>query len=202
MLALLPAPLVAQETPPETPAVLRPGDQFDLSVWRNAELSGTFTVAQDGGVFHPIFREVKVAGVPFAVAEARLREFLQRYESEPQFVFQPKMRVYVGGSVRGQNQYYLPEVTVAQAITEAGGSTTPDPDFRVRLIRQGTETVAALDQGEATALLQEPIRSGDQIIVEERPSFTRTYLDPALRALQTVTGLVATYVYLQAVFRE
>jgi protein involved in polysaccharide export with SLBB domain len=151
-------------------------------------------------VFHPVYRDVKVAGVPFAVAEQRLRTFLLTREQDPQFVFEPQMRVYVGGDVRGQNQYFLPEMSVAEAITEAGGSTAPNPRKRVRVIRDGVPTVANLDQGEATALLQLPIRSGDQILVEDRPSFTRSYIRPALGVIQTVSGLVLTYVSIRAVF--
>lgn len=195
-----PARAAAQATIPTPTAMLRPGDRFQIQVWRNQELSGTFEVAQDSGVFHPVYRNVKVAGVPFAVAEQRIREFLLTREVDPQFVFQPLMRVYIGGNVRGQNQYYLPELSVAQAITEAGGSTAPNDQNRVRLIRDGVETVANLDRGEAAALLQLPIRSGDQIIVEDRPSLSRNYIRPALGVIQTVAGLVLTYVSIRAVF--
>ncbi len=200
LLGLLPAPAAAQSTVPTSTAMLQPGDRFKIEVWRNQELSGTFEVAQDSGVFHPVYRHVKVAGVPFPVAEQRIREFLLTREAEPQFVFQPLMRVYVGGDVRGQNQYYLPEVSVAQAITEAGGSTAPNDRKRVRLIREGVETLANLDRGEVASLLQLPIRSGDQIIVEDRPSLTRNYIRPALGVIQTVAGLVLTYVSIRAVF--
>lgn len=197
---VVPTAGLAQSIPETPPAELHPGDRFDLNVWRNVELTGTFEVAQDSGVFHPIFRNVKVAGVPFQVAEERLREFLLTRESNPQFVFQPRMRVYVGGQVRGQNQYFLPEVSVAEAITEAGGSTAPNDRLRVRVVRNGVETVASLAEGEATALLQLPIRSGDQIVVEERPSFMRNYVQPALGVVQTITGFVATYVFLKTAF--
>jgi protein involved in polysaccharide export with SLBB domain len=198
--SILPALAAAQSVPATPTAMLRPGDRFELKIWRNTELSGTFEVAQDSGVFHPVYRNVKVGGVPFAVAEQHLRAFLLTRETDPQFVFEPRMRVYVGGDVRGQNQYFLPEMSVAEAITEAGGSTAPDRRKRVRVIRNDIATVANLDQGEATELLQLPIRSGDQILVEERPSFTRSYIRPALGVIQTVSGLVLTYVSIRAVF--
>lgn len=197
-----PGALPAQAVPPQKPAVLRPGDKFDLTVWRNPEFSGTFTVARDEGVFHPILRNVKVGGLPFDAAQENLRAFLQQYESEPRFVFQPELRVYVGGRVPNPNQFYFPEISVSEAIVNAGGSTTPDSHRRIKVIRDGVETVANLTDGQADALLQSPIRSGDQILVEDRPSFTRSYVEPALRVVQTVTGLVATYVYLRVVLTK
>jgi protein involved in polysaccharide export with SLBB domain len=200
LLVLVPAYAAAQTIVPTPTAMLRPGDHFQIEVWRNKELSGNFEVAQDSGVFHPIYRHVRVGGVPFPVAEQRIREFLLTREAEPQFVFQPLMRVYVGGDVRGQNQYYFPELSVGQAITEAGGSTAPDDRKRVRLIREGVEAVANLDRGEIAELLQVPIRSGDQIILEDRPSISRNVIRPALGVIQTVAGLVLTYVSIRAVF--
>lgn len=179
---------------------LFPGDRVDVVVWRNTEMSGNFLVANDGFLQHPLYGSVQVVGVPISTAQQRIRQFLEQYVAEPQFVFVPEFRVYVGGNVREQNQFHLPEMSVAQAITRAGGSTAPTRQFRVRLIRDGEERVTNLEGTESAPLLQEPIRSGDQILVEHRPTFTRNYLEPGLRVLQTVTGLVASYVYLNAIF--
>jgi hypothetical protein len=46
------------------------------------------------------------------------------------------------------------------------------------------------------------IQSGDQIIVEERPTFSRNYLNPALSALQTVAGIVGTVLLFRGFFRN
>jgi len=37
----------------------------------------------DGSITHPLFRAVKVAGVPFTTAEANLRKFLSAFEDNP-----------------------------------------------------------------------------------------------------------------------
>jgi hypothetical protein len=72
----------------------------------------------------------------------------------------------------------------------------------VRLIRAGRERRVNLDSSEATEILQQPIVSGDQILVEERPTFARSYLNPTLQVIQTVTSLVSTYVFFNAIFNE
>jgi protein involved in polysaccharide export with SLBB domain len=182
--------------------VLRPGDRVQVQVWRNTELSGTFLVSEDGSLQHPLYSQVQVAGVPEATARERVRTFLTRFEGTPSFVLVPEFRVYVGGAVRDQNQHYFPEISIGQAIVRAGGSTTPTPRHRVRLIREGREWLVNLDAPEAAALLQQPIMSGDQILVEERPTFARRYLNPTLQVIQTVTSLVSTYLFFTAVFNN
>lgn len=202
LVACTPALLPAQNgTSVEVPA-LRPGDRVSLQVYRNHEMSGTFTVAPDSTLLHPVFRNVKVAGIPVPAAEGRLREALRRFEVEPMFSFGPEYRVFVGGVVREQNQFYLPAMTVAQAISRAGGSTAPDRRYRLRFVRDGVQTVVRMDSPLATELLQEPIRSGDQIVIEERPSFRRAYLDPALTVLQTVGSVLSTYLILTTLFDD
>src|SRR5205085_1456505 len=60
--------------------VLAPGDSVRLVVWRKPEMSGDFIVAPDGSITHPLYRAVRVGGVPFATAEANVRTFLARFE--------------------------------------------------------------------------------------------------------------------------
>lgn len=202
LVALAPAALSAQNGASAGAPVLRPGDRVSVEVYRNPELSGTFLVAPDSTLLHPVFREVKVAGVPVEVAEARVREALRRFDADPMFAFGPEYRVFVGGVVREQNQFYLPESTIAQAIARAGGSTAPDRRYRLRFVRDGVQTVVGFSDPGATELLQQPIRSGDQIVIEERPSFRRTFLDPALLVVNTVGSVLSTFLILETIFGD
>ena len=79
--------------------MLTPGDSVRIEVWRKPEFSGDFVVAPDGSITHPLYRSVRVAGVPFATAEANLRRFLSGFEENPQFVMEPLIRVAVSGEV-------------------------------------------------------------------------------------------------------
>src|SRR6266550_4201977 len=95
-----PGRLTAQTSGPAgDEAVLSPGDSVRITVWRKPEFSGDFVIAPDGSVTHPLFRAVRVAGVPLATAEANLRRYLTQYDQNPQFVMEPLLRVSVSGEV-------------------------------------------------------------------------------------------------------
>lgn len=180
---------------------LQPGDRLELVIYPATEYNGVYTVAADGSLLHPLLSTVVVSGMDLEAARDRIDRFLKSNVLEdPLFLFQPLYRIWVGGEVSQQGQYFFPAGTVGQAIIEAGGSTTPNRDLRVRLIRGGQSIVENLDGASETELLQTSIRSGDQILVERRPSINRMYITPMLQVLQTLTGLVATYVYLDAIF--
>ncbi len=180
--------------------VLQPGDVLRITVWENEAMSGEVTVGPDGALMHPLYRQLRVAGVPLAEVDARMRTFLERFVTNPQFVAEPLLRVVVGGEVRQPNLYSLaPGTTVAQAMVLAGGPTERGRLDRVRLVRGGRQYVENLNGAGIAALLQEPIRSGDQIIVEERATFTRTYVGPALQILQAIGSIVTTYVLIDQV---
>ena len=49
-------------------SMLTPGDSVRIVVWRKPEFSGDFVVAPDNTVTHPLFRAVRVGGIPFATA--------------------------------------------------------------------------------------------------------------------------------------
>lgn len=172
------------------PPVLQPGDALRVTVWRQAELSGEFPIAEDGTISHPLLREVLVAGLPVAGAEERVGAYLVRLETTPQFVVQPLLRVTVGGEVRQPSLYRFPPATsIAEAIALAGGASERGRLDRVRVFRDGREFRVDLTRPEAGAA-QSPIRSGDQVFVERKRSLMRDYVAPAA----SVGSLVLTAV--------
>ncbi len=187
-------PPVDTVPPPDarSAVVLEPGDGIRVAVWRQPELSGEFMIAADSTLRHPLYRVVKVAGVPMETVEQRMRAYLQQLDANPQFVLEPLMHVTVSGEVRSPSIYTLPpEVTVAQAVVRAGGATEAARTSEVRLRRDGREYVVDLTYPDLEAA-QTPIRSGDQIIVPRRTNFFR---DQVLPVMGTVTS-VASFVYL------
>src|SRR5687767_6498171 len=70
---------------PAAEVVLKPGDLLRITVWRKPEYSGEFGIATDGTVLHPLYRNMRVAGVSMAELEARFREYLKGLEADPQF---------------------------------------------------------------------------------------------------------------------
>src|SRR5207248_872586 len=132
--------------------VLAPGDLIRIEVWRNKELSGDFPIAADGSITHPLYRELKVAGVPLPTVEQQVRTFLARYETNPSFVLIPLMRVIVAGEVRQPNIYTVPPgTTVAQVIAMAGGPSDRGRLDRVRLQRGNGSTLLDLTRSEVGA---------------------------------------------------
>jgi polysaccharide export outer membrane protein len=186
VLALLPFQAGAQDT---SGGGLAPGDQIRIMVWRNPELSGDFFVAADGTVTHPLFREVQVAGVPMATVEDRLRVFLTRYATNPQFVVMALVKIVVGGEVRAPNLYSVPpQTTITQAIALAGGVTENANLRKVRIFRDGQQVVVDLTRADEKAgLLQ--IRSGDQILIPQNQNIFRDVVGPVTSSLGLVIGI-------------
>lgn len=191
-LVLAGASILSGQTPgnPSEETVLSPGDMVRLEVWRQPEFSGEFSIAADGSIRHPLYRDVRVTGVPMRTAEERLRTFLRQFEANPQFVMTPLLSVAVGGEVRQPGLYnLLPEITIAQAIARAGGPTERGRLDRVRVLRGGRELTLDLTRPEAE-FSQVSIQSEDQILVERRRNIWRDYIAP----VAAVTGAVASVV--------
>src|SRR5918996_4256105 len=131
-------PLLAQNPAPSADQVtLLPGDSVRVVVWRKPEMSGDFIVGPDGTITHPLYRSVRVGGVPFSTAEVNLRTFLARFEQDPQFVMEPLVRVAVSGEV-GRPQVFVvrPETSIAEAVAQAGGPNQFGKRDRVRVLRR------------------------------------------------------------------
>jgi protein involved in polysaccharide export with SLBB domain len=197
-LALSPGVLLSQQSSEpgsdRSGVALSPGDQVRITVWRQPELSGDVNVLGDGTLGHPLYRNLYVAGIPIELVESRLRDYLSRYEADPQIVVEPLLRVVVGGEVRQPNLYSLPpEVTIAQAVALAGGPTERGRLDLVRLLRDGQVYVLDLTSPSSRAE-SIPIRSGDRIVVERRgESFFRAYVVPASSVLAAAAGLVSIF---------
>lgn len=178
---------------PPDQTVLSPGDTLRITVWRKPEFSGEFVIGADGTVIHPLFRAVKVAGVPIATAEANIRNFLLQYDQNPQFVMEPLLRVAVSGEVSRPSVFAVqPRTTIAEAIARAGGTTQNGNRGKVRVIRaeSGSEQRVFLAnlQDPADPVAASIVRSGDQVVVDRKKSFFRDILIPTF----TVIGSVAS----------
>lgn len=193
-LAAVPGELSAQGTTPSeaTQTMLLPGDSVRVIVWRKPEMSGDFIVAPDGSITHPLYRAVRVGGVPFSTAESNVRTFLARFEQDPQFVLEPLVRVSVSGEVgRPQVLAVRPETTVGEAVAQAGGPNQFGKRDAVRVLRKD----ASGRQRELVVSLLDPrsptvrVNSGDQIVVDRRRSFFRDVLMPTLQILGTAASI-------------
>ena len=185
--AQTPAPTSEQVT-------LAPGDSVRVTVWRKPEMSGDFIVGPDGTITHPLYRTVRVGGIPFATAEVNIRNFLARFEQDPQFVMEPLVRVAISGEV-GRPQVYAvrPETSIGEAVAQAGGPNQFGRRDRVRVLRregggrQREFYVSLLDPQGSTAALR--VHSGDQIVVDRRKSFFRDIFLPGLSVIGSAASI-------------
>jgi polysaccharide export outer membrane protein len=187
-------PVSAQDAAGSTQNVLTPGDSVRIVVWRRPDFSGDYVVATDGTITHPLFRNVKVAGLPFARAEANLRTYLAQFEDNPQFVIEPLIRLAVSGEVTRPLVFAgRPETTVGEAIARAGGPTQYAASNRVRVIRltpSGQQTQLVLNlQDPKGSQGTTPLRSGDQIVMDRKKSVFKDVLIPALGIIGSVASL-------------
>lgn len=195
LILAIPTSASAQEQrPTAAQSVLTPGDSVRIEVWRKPEFSGDFVVAPDGTITHPLFRSVRVAGLPFATAEANLRTFLGQYEENPQFVMEPLIRVAVSGEVTRPLVFAArPETSIGEAVARAGGLTQFGARNRIRVLRlqpNGQQQQLVLDLADPSGTQSTlPVRSGDQIIVDRSRSFVKGILVPAIGIIGSVASL-------------
>jgi polysaccharide export outer membrane protein len=176
---------LAQDPPSPPPRQhLLPGDQIRIAVWRQPEFSGDFFVGANGTIIHPLYREVQVTGVSLTTVEERLRTFLSRYTTNPQFVIEPLVRIIIAGEVRSPNIYSVPpETTIAQALALAGGASITGNIRKVVIIRDRQEIKMDVSKPDSDAgMLQ--IRSGDRILVGRK---ART----AIEVVSPITSTIA-----------
>ncbi len=158
---------------------LGPGDTFDVRVYGEAELTGTYRVAQDGSIDFPLIGRVRVMGLePTEIADAlstRLRD--GRMLVQPQISVLVKeyasKRISVVGAVTRPGTFPMSSgLTVVQAISLAGGFTalaSRNGTVVTRRIngqlRRYRVPVADVTEGEADDVA---LGAGDIIYVPER----------------------------------
>ena len=175
---------------PITTETLRPGDIVRITVWRKPELSGEFQVSADGTVGGPFYMGINLRGLSFAEAAARIRAHVMLYETQPQVLVEPLLRIAIAGEVQRPNVYTLnPSTTLAQAVLLAGGPTQRGDAEHVSLYRAGQRLRLNLNQPGDT-LNELLVRSGDYVVVESERSLFKEYVLPTLLAIGAASSIV------------
>lgn len=174
---------------------LQPGDTVNVMVYGEPELTGSFLVDTQGSLVHPLYRGIQLGGVPFSQLDTVMRDYLKQFREDPLFTIEPRLTIVVTGEVlEGGLLTFGPGTTIAQAVTYAGLSEEARID-QVRLIRDRQVYDVDFEDPEAQ-WSRVTIRSGDQIIVRERPNFRRDYLDPVLSTLGALSSLINFFLFL------
>lgn len=156
------------------------GDNLQINVWRNPDLSVSVPVRPDGKISVPLAGDVAVGGqTPEAVA-ATITESIGKYIREP-FVTvivtdvgsdQYRSRVRVTGAVNNPRSLpYRQGMTVLDIVLEAGGVNDFANAGRAMLYRATGEPISLnlngiLRHGDMSQ--NYPLRPGDVITVPER----------------------------------
>jgi len=153
-------------------------DTFDVRVYGETDLSGMFRVATDGTVDYPLAGRLQVAGLRTGeIQELLVNKLKDKYLKEPQVIVTIKDRnsqkISVLGQVTKPGQVgYYPNMTIVDAIANAGGFTGIAAKNSVNLRRQvagkietRTFPVADISEGRSPNVIVLP---GDVLVVDER----------------------------------
>jgi polysaccharide export outer membrane protein len=124
--------------------VIGPGDQLQISVWHNPELSTAVPVRPDGRISTPLVTDVVAAGRTPEELGHDIEARLKKYVSDPivtvivsSFVgpYSQQVRI-VGEASQPKALPYLAHMTVLDAMIASGGLTPFASGNRAKLIRK------------------------------------------------------------------
>ncbi|CAK0757226.1 polysaccharide biosynthesis/export protein [Azospirillaceae bacterium] len=161
--------------------VIGPGDQFQVFVWRNTDLSTTVRVRPDGRISVPLVEDLVVAGkTPTKVArdlEEKLSEFIQDAKATIIMIdmvgpVDRQVRV-VGEATKPQAVNYRKGMTVLDVMIAAGGLTQFAAGNRSTLTRTEKDQVTTyrlrladlLKDGDVTANAE--VAPGDVVTIPQ-----------------------------------
>jgi polysaccharide export outer membrane protein len=159
--------------------VLGPGDQIEVNVFGESDLTRMVTIRPDGIIALPLINQVTAAGKTAAQLEAELTSMYAKYLKAPSvavLVHQFRMNpVYVMGEVSKPGRYDLTyDMTFLDALTAAGGATDKANLDGAQLVRVENGKSKAIPikanqiiQGKATTPNLK-LQTGDLIYVPRR----------------------------------
>jgi polysaccharide export outer membrane protein len=164
-----------------------PQDVLTITVFGEQNLSGKFTVEQDGTFTYPLIGRVKAGGITLREFEQTLKKDL----TEGEFLKNPQVtvavetyrsqRILVMGEVRSPGEYLLTgDMTLLAALARAG-STTPAASREAMIVRSrrvsagegGDAEIIRIDLGDLQAgnmALNISLQDGDTVNVPKAQS--------------------------------
>lgn len=159
--------------------IIHPLDVIEFRVFQEPSMQQQIRVSQDGTVTLPLIRQVKIGGMTVDAAQALITELYDKdYLVNPQVTLvvlnYTERKVYVHGQVNRAGPVLIApetELTLAQAISQAGGLTRLGRKDPIRIRRQGQDRTINVDFDD---VLKDPrmkdivLEDGDIIYVDER----------------------------------
>jgi polysaccharide biosynthesis/export protein len=162
--------------------VIGPGDQLQIFVWRNPDLTTPVPVRPDGRISIPLVQDVQAAGRTPSQLSEEIRERLTEYVKEPMvtvivqsFLGTGEGRVsVVGEATQPRAVTYRAGLTLLDVMIESGGLTEFADGNDGRLVRMESEgpkeyrirIADLMKDGDSTANVE--LKPGDIIRIPER----------------------------------
>ncbi len=142
--------------------ILGPGDEVEITVYRQSDLNRKLQIPPDGRIFYPLVGEIPVAGLSVTRLRDTITEGLAQYIKDPQVSVAVTAlrseRVFVLGEVQRPGVFTLESrMSVVEAVTRAGGFTLDAKWTEVLLIRNMQERAQVV----AVLNLKEALKEGD-----------------------------------------
>jgi polysaccharide export outer membrane protein len=121
--------------------LLNPGDQLEISVWRDEALQRQVLVLPDGTISFPLVGVLPAAGKTAAELQQTIIKRLRKYIPEAEVtvsVLQPAgYRIYVIGKVTNPGAYQLSgPIDILQALSLAGGLDRFATKDKIKVLRR------------------------------------------------------------------
>ena len=169
------APYPISPPPVRSDFGLGKGDTFDVRVFGETNLTGSYQVAADGRINFPLIGEVMAEGKSPAELEKEIRARLSDgFLRDPQVSIITRetrsKKVSVFGQVKTPGTFpYNDDMSIIEAVTRAGGFTELAKKNSVRVTRGVHENIVVavedIGQGKAPNFY---LRPGDVVFVPER----------------------------------
>jgi polysaccharide export outer membrane protein len=136
-------PVVDQTPPPQQDYLIGPGDNVNIIVWRNAEVSLTVPVRPDGKISTPLVEDLPASGKTPTELARDVEKALARYIQQPVvtvivtgFVgtYNEQIRV-IGQAAKPQSLPYRRDMSLMDVMIAVGGVTEFASGNRASIIR-------------------------------------------------------------------
>lgn len=121
--------------------VIGPEDELSVNVWREADISRTVPVRPDGKISLPLVNDVQAAGLTPMQLGMEVTTRLKKFIAEPQVTIIVlrinSQRIFLIGEVNHPGAFpLLPNMTVLEAITTAGGLSPFAKQSKIHVMRK------------------------------------------------------------------
>ncbi|MCP4605962.1 MAG: hypothetical protein GY847_36525 [Proteobacteria bacterium] len=166
-----------QKSKPTTPYRIQPGDKISVSVWDQEQISGEYTVRDDGFITVTLIGDVPVDGLTIEEAAKTVSkkfegDIVQDVRVTVVLVKSHPIYISVIGEVRSPGQFELkPDDTMIDVLSRAGGLTEFADSDSIYVLRKGSQTPRIRFDYERltkqkTGGIEFKLNDGDVVVVE------------------------------------